>query len=65
MSVRHSGATTLAFGGATSQPCHLGRSAGLVDEDQAPRIKIRLGCEPGTASGYDVWPLLLGCVRFS
>jgi hypothetical protein len=63
MPVRHGGATPLSFQGAASQPGHLGRCAGLVDEDQSLRIKIRLGCEPSLAPGCDVGPRLLGCVR--
>jgi len=36
MPVRHRGAAALSYQRATSQPGHLGRGAGFVDEDQAP-----------------------------
>jgi hypothetical protein len=53
----------LAPQGTASQPGHLGRSTGFVDEDQTQRIEIRLRCEPSLAPDCDVGSLLLGCVR--
>ena len=63
MPMRHGGSATLSFRSAAAQPGHFGRGAGLVDEDQALRIKVRLGGEPGPAPDCDVGPLLLGGVR--
>ena len=63
MAVRDSGAAALAAWCSPPQPGHLGRSTGLVDEDQMLWIEVRLGCEPGSATGADVGPFLLGCVR--
>ncbi len=45
MSVRYRGAPPFSFQRAASQPGHLGQGAGFVDEDQAPWIEVRLGCE--------------------
>src|SRR5450756_3224579 len=39
MTVRHLADQTLAAAAATAQPGHIGGGAGLVDEDQAGRIK--------------------------
>ena len=58
------GPATLASQGSSSQPGHLGRCPGLVDEGQALRIQLRLGCEPGPARACNVGPLLLCCVRY-
>jgi hypothetical protein len=63
MPVRNGGSAALSFQGPAAQPGHLGRGAGLVDEDQVLRIKVGLGCEPGPAPGCNVGPLLLGGVR--
>ncbi len=49
--------------GAAPQAGHLGRGAGLIDEDELLGIKIGLGVEPGLAAGDDIRPLLLGGVR--
>ncbi len=65
MPMRHAGTAPLAERGPTAQPGHFGRGAGLVDEDQVPRIEVRLIVEPGVAAGQDVGPLLLaGVCRF-
>ncbi len=49
--------------GSASQAGHLGRGAGLVDEDELLGIKLGMGLEPGLAAGDDIRPLLLGGVR--
>ncbi len=49
--------------GSAPQTGHLGRGAGLIDEDELLGIKIGLGVEPGLAAGDDIRPLLLGGVR--
>jgi hypothetical protein len=63
MTVRHGRAATLSPFGAASEPRHLRRRTGLVDEDQALRIEIRLRVEPGPAPRGDVGPFLLAGVR--
>jgi len=62
--VRNRGAAAIASQGATSQPGHLGRYSGLIDEDQAVGVEVRLGCKPRPAPGGNVGPLFLGCVRY-
>ena len=65
MAMRDSGTAALAALGPAAKACQLGRGSGLVDEDQALGIKVRLGFEPSLASGCDVGPLLLaGVCRF-
>ena len=49
--------------GPAPQAGHLGRGAGLVDEDQLLGIEIGLGVEPGLAAEDHIRPLLLGGVR--
>ena len=61
--VWHRGTATFSPEGTSSQPGHLGRGTGLVDEDQAPWVEVRLVYEPSPAPGCDVGPILLGCVR--
>ena len=51
--------TTPALG-ASVKPRHLGRCAGLIDEDQLGRIKSRLIVLPALAGLGHVRPLLLG-----
>ncbi len=63
VAMRDGRAAALATQGAAPYPCHLGRGAGLIDEDQAVRIKVRLAVGPGAAPLGDVGSLLLGCVR--
>ena len=48
---------------AAVEPSHLGRRAGLVDEDELFRVEIRLGVEPGEPLPRDVGPVLLAGVR--
>ncbi len=47
MAVRDGGPAALAAPGAAAQARHLGRGAGLVDEDQLVGIKVELAVEPG------------------
>lgn len=61
--VRHRRAAAFAARRPASQARHLGRGAGLVDEDQAFGIKLGLLGEPGFAPGGDVGPRLLAGVR--
>jgi len=49
--------------GSASQAGHLGRGAGLIDEDELLGIKLGQGLEPGLAAGDDIRPLSLGGVR--
>ena len=51
-------ATTAAVG-----PSHVGRSPGLVDEDQAFGIEVELAFEPGLAPLQDVGAVLFGGMR--
>jgi hypothetical protein len=57
------GAAALAPGCAATGAGHLGRRAGLVDEDEALRFQIRLAGEPSAAVGDYIGPILLGGVR--
>jgi len=61
--VRDWRAAALSAFGAATQAGHLGRGSGLIDEDQALRVEIRLGIEPGLAPLRDVGPILLAGVR--
>ena len=58
-----SGPVSFAAQGTATDAGHLGQGTGLIDEDQAARVEIRLRVEPGPAPLGDVGPLLLGCVR--
>jgi hypothetical protein len=49
--------------GSAIAPRHLGRGAGLVDEDQPFRLQIQLGLEPGVPSAQNVRTLLLARMR--
>ncbi len=55
----HRRPTTLAVSGQAAKARHLGRGSGLVDEDQALGIKVRLSVEPCPRPGCDVLTLLL------
>jgi hypothetical protein len=55
--------TPLATERPAAQPSHLGRSASLVDKDQAFGIEVGLKLEPRPSSLQNVRPLLLACVR--
>jgi 2-methylisocitrate lyase-like PEP mutase family enzyme len=48
---------------AAAQPGHVGRSAGLVDEDELARIKLRLLLLPVRACRADVFAVLFGGVQ--
>jgi len=63
MAVGNGGPAALATPGPAPQAGHLGRGAGLVDEDELLGIKIGLGVEPELAADDDIRPLLLGGVR--
>ncbi len=62
MPVRNARAQPLAPLRPAAQARHLGRSAGLVDEDERLRVEIRLVFEPGLTGGRDVRSILLGRV---
>jgi len=53
----------LAARAASARPGHIGRSAGLVDEDELLRIKLLLLLFPVGASCADVVAVLLGGVQ--
>lgn len=63
MAVRYGGDTALADWRPPVKPGHLGIEPGLVDEDQAARIPMRLLLSPGEAGGLNVGPILLGGAR--
>jgi hypothetical protein len=63
VSVRNRGAASGAAWRTAIAPGHLGRGAGLIDEDQSLGIEIGLRLEPGLPSTRDVRPLLLAGVR--
>ena len=62
MPVRHGGPAALAAARPAAQARHLGRGAGLVDEDQFVGVEIELAVEPGLPRLTDVLALLLGGV---
>ncbi|MBX9660801.1 MAG: hypothetical protein K2X00_19775 [Nitrospiraceae bacterium] len=49
MAVRHAGPAAFTPDAYAAQAGHLGREAGLVDEDQALRVELGLALEPGFA----------------
>ncbi len=63
MAVGNGGPAACPALGAASQASHLGRGAGLIDEDQLLGVEIGLGVQPGLAAEDDIRPLLLGGVR--
>jgi len=63
MTVRDARPASFPPGGAATQAGHLGRGAGLVDEDQLLRIEVGLAVEPGLAPDKNVRALLFGGVR--
>jgi hypothetical protein len=63
MTVRDCGAAALTAFGAAVKPCHFGRGAGLVDEDQLLGIELRREFAPSLARRCNIGPILLGCVR--
>ncbi len=63
MAVGNRRPAALAALGSAPQAGHLGRGAGLIDEDELLGAEIGLGVEPGLAAGDHIRPLLLGGVR--
>jgi hypothetical protein len=63
MPMGHRGPAPLAAWCPSASTSHLGRCSRLIDEDQALRVELRLGIEPGPAASQDVSPLLLVGVR--
>ena len=63
VSVRNRGAASGPPWRTAIAPGHLGRGAGLIDEDQPLGIEIGLRLEPGLSSTRDVRALLLAGVR--
>ncbi len=63
MAMGDGGAAALAPRRPAAAAGHLGRGAGLVDEDEAVRLQIRLAGEPGVAAGGYIGPILLGGMR--
>jgi len=61
--VGHRRPAPLAAPRAPVAPRHLGRGAGLVDEDQALGVQLGLRLEPGPAASQHVRALLLAGVR--
>jgi len=63
MTVRDRSQTAGAAQGPPAQPGHLGRRAGLIDEDEALRIELCLCGAPGLSLRGDVGSVLLAGVR--
>jgi hypothetical protein len=61
--VRHLGNQTAAAGTAPVPPGHVGLGPGLVDEDQASRVKPALMLLPPGAPSGDVGAILLAGVQ--
>ena len=60
MAPRHAGEQALAAWASAISTRHVGRRAGLVDEDQALRVQLALACAPFFACRGDIRPILLG-----
>ena|ERR1700722_19065518 len=63
MAVRDADTQAFAAAAAAVAASHLGRSPGLVDEDNAFGIEIKLAFEPGLAPHQNVGSVLLGRMR--
>jgi len=63
MAVGNGSDTAPATGAPSSKASHLGVERGLVDEDQAPWIPLRLLAAPEPASGCYIRAVLLGGAR--
>ena len=63
MAVGDRGPAALAAPGPAPQAGHLGRGAGLIDEDEFLGIEVGLVVELGLAAGDYIRPLLLGGMR--
>ena len=59
MAVGNANPQPFAAAAAAVGPSHVGRSPGLIDEDQAFGIEIELAFEPGFAPLQDVGAVLL------
>ena len=63
MAVRNGGAQALASFATTASARHVGRRAGLVDEDQTRGIEQELALEPGPSPRLYVPSFLLARMR--
>ena len=63
MTMRYADAQTLPFWGPAVAPRHIGRSPGLVDEDEPVRVEVGLTVEPGFPPRQDVGTILLRGMR--
>ena len=63
MALRDADTQPLAFCRPAAQAGHVGRCAGLVDEDEFAGIEFELGVEPVLAPLQNVRTVLLGRVR--
>jgi hypothetical protein len=63
MAVRNFGDQPFPARASSAQSGHVGRSAGLVDEDEFRRVKARLRFFPARAGRAYVLALLLGGVQ--
>ena len=63
MAMGDRGAAALSLACAPSQPRHLGRGAGLINEDEPFRIEIKLTFKPTPAGGFHIRALLFAGVR--
>jgi len=63
MAVRHGADAALAPAAPAVEAGHLGVERRLVDEDQAPRIPLRLLAAPELTRGRYIRPVLLGGAR--
>jgi hypothetical protein len=63
MSVRDFAHQAFAAPAAASEPDHVGAGAGLVDEDEAVRIKLLLTVSPVSACDRDVGTILFAGVN--
>lgn len=63
MAMRDAGTQPLAFLSPAAPVGHVGRRAGLVDEDEFAGIEFELVLEPGLAPLQDVGPIPLSRVR--
>lgn len=59
VAVRSQATQPLALGAPTAQRSHVGLDPGLIDEDQAPRIKTRLPGSPSPTSAGNIGASLL------
>ena len=64
MALRDAGTQPLAFLRPATQAGHIGRRAGLVDEDEFVGIEFELVLEPGLAPLQEVGPILLRRVLY-